>query len=102
MQCPKCSTANPDSVQFCTRCHHTLLYKCPACFRLQTHGGTCDQCGVDFAKYAATMIAQKEIQMAGERKRSEKRSTVVRHIFLLPVTGGISLVRYLLARVRGA
>ena len=102
MQCPKCQHESPAGAIFCTRCHHTLFFKCPACSYLQTHGGTCEKCGVDFAKYVTTVVVQKEIQMANERKRSESRSTLYRQIFLLPITGGISLVRHLLARVRGA
>ncbi len=100
MDCPKCSQANPESAQFCTRCHATLLFKCPACWHRQTHGGACDKCGVDFAKYAAVVVSQGKVQADQERKRLEQRSSFWKHVFLLPITGGLSLVRELLAKAR--
>jgi len=101
MDCPKCKTANPDDVQFCTRCHATLRYICPSCKHDQAHGGTCDQCGVDFAKYAVMMHFQAKATADKERARSKSRSTLVRQILLLPLTGGLSLLNHLRSKLRG-
>jgi hypothetical protein len=94
MECPKCKTANPDTTQFCKRCHATLLYKCPACGVSQRHGGTCDKCGVDFAKYAAMMIAHEEARAEREHEKVRERAAGWKQAFLLPVTGGFSLVKF--------
>jgi len=57
MLCPKCMTENADDLQFCTRCHATLRFKCPKCWYEQNHGGTCDHCGADFKQYQAVFLA---------------------------------------------
>jgi hypothetical protein len=98
MDCPKCKTANTDTVRFCTRCHATLLYKCPSCAATQRHGGTCDKCGVDFAKYATMLISQESIRAERDRKRTRTRADVLKQGLLLPITGGFSLIRYLFRR----
>lgn len=98
MECPKCKTQNADTVQFCTRCHATLLYKCPACAATQRHGGSCDKCGVDFAKYAAMLISQESIRAGRDRDRTRSRAEMLKQGLLLPITGGFSLIRYLFRR----
>jgi hypothetical protein len=101
MQCPACRQENPEQALFCTRCHTPLSYVCPACKHVQAHGGQCDQCGVDFAKYAALLMFRMQQEADQQRARAKTRGSIVRQILLLPVTGGISLVRYLLSRLRG-
>ena len=101
MQCPKCQQDNAATVQFCTRCHAPLLYKCPACKHVQTHGGQCDKCGVDFAKYSAMLIFSAKDAAARERERTRTRTSIIKQVLLLPITGGISLVKYLLGLLRG-
>jgi hypothetical protein len=96
MQCPKCHHEVRDVATFCTRCHATLRFKCPACRNEQRHGGTCDKCGVDFSKYAAMLMSQNKAELDVEHQRLEHRSGLVRHLMYLPFTGGISLLRHLL------
>lgn len=98
MECPKCKTANSEVAQFCSRCHATLLYKCPSCAATQRHGGTCDKCGVDFAKYAAMFVAQEEMRAQREHAKRRENASIWKQIILLPITGGYSLMKYLLRR----
>ncbi|MGH9728396.1 MAG: hypothetical protein ACRD33_04315 [Candidatus Acidiferrales bacterium] len=100
MQCPKCKTASGDAERFCRRCHTTLLYKCPACTATQRHGGTCDKCGVDFAKYGAMLIVQEQSRTKLEREKMVEKAAIWKQILLLPVTGGYSLIRFFLNRGR--
>ncbi len=101
MDCPKCHRANPDSAQFCVRCHTPLRYVCPSCRHVQLQGGKCEQCGVDFAKYLAMMQFQMESQAQQNRERAKTRSEVFKQALLLPVTGGFSLLKYFRNRLRG-
>ena len=101
MLCPKCRQENLDTAQFCQRCHAPLRYLCPSCKHVQDHGGTCDQCGVDFAKYAAMMVFQAKTDAQQKREQVKARSSILKQILLLPITGGYSLLKYLRSRVRG-
>lgn len=100
MRCPKCSQENAETAQFCLRCHAPLRYICPACKHVQDHGGTCDQCGVDFAKYATMMMFKVKDDAEKDRERLKTRSSLIKQIALLPITGGYSLIRFLLSRFR--
>ena len=100
MQCPKCGQENPENVQFCTRCHLTLRFVCPACRHSQEHGGKCDVCGVDFAKYAAVLLSQASSSVQEKRTRRRETASLVRQLALVPLTGGISLLTYLFKRIR--
>ena len=101
MQCPKCGQENPDLAQFCTRCHMTLRFVCPACKHVQQHGGQCDQCGVDFAKYSALLIFQAKDEAQQQRERVKARASIAKQILLLPITGGLSLFKFLTSYFRG-
>lgn len=94
MLCPKCGRETPSTAWFCIRCHATLRFTCPTCKHAQTHGGACDSCGTDFAKYALVL----EMQLAGaaeaERNRHRSRAMLIRQLVLLPVTGGLSLLKH--------
>jgi hypothetical protein len=94
MQCPKCQSANSDAAQFCTRCHATLRFLCPSCRHSQDHGGACDACGVDFGKYAAMLVAQEQIDADKEHARVRERVGLWKQVFLLPITGGFSLLKH--------
>ena len=72
-----------------------MRYACPACHHLQDHGGQCDQCGVDFGKYAAMLLLQAQTQAQQERKDLQKRNSIIKHIVLVPITGGLSLLGFL-------
>ena len=101
MLCPKCRQENPEKAQYCVRCHTPLSYTCPACKHVQTHGGKCDQCGVDFVKYSAMLLFSAKDAAARERERTRAQTSIIKQIVLLPITGGISLVKYLLGQLRG-
>jgi hypothetical protein len=101
MQCPKCKQENPETVVYCLRCHTPLKYTCPACRHVQPHGGSCEKCGVDFAKYAAMLAFRARDEAAAQRRRAKARTTVWRQVVLLPITGGLSLVKFLLGKLRG-
>jgi hypothetical protein len=101
VHCPKCQLENPANTIYCIRCHTPLRYVCPACQYEQTHGGNCDRCGVDFAKYAALLVFQAQSKADRERQDIKTRAGFVRQLLLLPLTGGISLIRYILGSIRG-
>ena len=77
-----------------------LSFTCPACRHVQDHGGKCDQCGVDFAKYAAMLLLQARDKAKGKRQRTGEKVSLARQIVLLPLTGGLSLIRYVFSRLR--
>ena len=78
MLCPKCQRDNPQTAQFCLRCHATLRFICPACKHTQDHGGNCDECGVDFAKYSAMLIFKARDTAEQGRVRSKQRASIVK------------------------
>ncbi len=100
MQCPKCKTENAETLNFCVRCHTPLKYTCPSCKHVQLKGGTCEKCGVDFAKYAAMLVFQAKDSAQGEREKAQKRAGILKQILLLPITGGLSLIKYFVGRAR--
>jgi Double zinc ribbon len=96
MKCPKCGFDAQDVARFCTRCHATLRYQCPACHHEQRHSGTCDNCGVDFLKYVGAIVSAKKDQAEAIRERRERRSALFRSLVIAPFTAGLPLVRQLL------
>lgn len=76
----------------------TLLFKCPSCGATQRHGEKCDQCGIDFAKYGAMLIAQEQHRADREHERIRQKAASWKQLLLLPVNGGFSLLKYLLRR----
>ena len=101
MECPKCRQQNPETAQYCLRCHTPVRYVCPACKHKQLVGGKCEQCGVDFAKYAVMLQFQAQSQAQLKRQRAKTRQSIIKQILLLPVTGGLSLLGFLRSRFRG-
>ncbi len=101
MQCPKCHEENPQTVKFCRRCHTPLSFTCPACHHVQSHGGTCDQCGVDLVKIALAFQTQMKVEADRSRERLKERSGWIRQIVLLPITGGFSLIKFFRNKLRG-
>ena len=101
MQCPKCKQENAEAVLYCMRCHAPLRYTCPACKHVQSQGGKCEKCRVDFAKYAALLAFRAQSETDAQRERTKARTTVWRQVVLFPLTGGLSLVKLLLGRLRG-
>jgi zinc ribbon protein len=101
MKCPKCGQENADTVQFCTRCHATLKYACPACKHVQFEGGKCQKCGVDFAKYALMIQAKARDEVDREIAQSRARTGLARSLMMFPINGGLTLVRYLRSRLLG-
>jgi hypothetical protein len=56
---------------------------------------------VDFAKYAAMLVFRATQAAQSERSKADGRKAIWKQIFLLPITGGFSLIRYLLKRAKG-
>jgi hypothetical protein len=100
MRCPKCRHENSERAQFCTRCHAPLRFTCPACRHVQDHGGKCDQCGVDFAKYATMLVFQAREGAQEKRRHTREKASLAKQILLIPLTGGLSLLKYVLSRLR--
>lgn len=95
MRCAKCGQENPDTHEFCSRCHAPARFTCPSCKHSQDHGGKCEKCGLDFAKYATMLFLQGKTAIRQEWERKKGRNEIVRQILLLPITGGWSLLKYL-------
>ena len=93
MECPKCGQTVRDVATFCTRCHNTLRFKCPACSNEQTHGGKCDKCGVDFLKYISAVVSSKAAEADAIHDRLEQRSVFIKNLMWLPFTLGIPIIR---------
>jgi hypothetical protein len=94
IKCPKCAADAREVARFCPRCHATLRFECPACKHEQRKGGACEKCGIDFVKYIGAVIAGKKAQADQVHDRIEQRTNMMKHVLLLPVTGGLSLFRY--------
>jgi hypothetical protein len=101
MQCPKCKQENAEAGLYCVRCHAPLRYTCPACKHVQAQGGCCEKCGVDFAKYGAMLVFRAQSEIGAQREQAKARTTAWRQVLLLPLTGGLSLVKFLLGKLRG-
>ena len=84
MQCPKCKTENSDEIIYCVRCHTPLKYTCPACKHVQLQGGTCEKCGVDFAKYAAMLVFQARETAEASRQKGGWHPPMWAHIVFFP------------------
>ena len=100
MQCPKCKTENSDKVTYCIRCHTPLKYTCPACKHVQLQGGKCEKCGVDFAKYVAMMVFRATEDAKSQRAKAKGRAAIWKQVLLLPITGGLSLIKYFVGKSR--
>ena len=98
--CAKCGQPNRDGVQFCVRCHTPLRFTCPACAHVQTRGGACEACGVDFVKYGMMKLAALQTDLEQARERTKNRAALLKSLALVPLTGGLSLLKYFRARRR--
>ena len=99
MKCGKCGQENLKAIEFCVRCHYPLRFTCPACKHEQTHGGQCEKCGADFAKYAAMLLAQAESQARQQREASQPYRSPWKQALLAILTLGLSLLFYHRSRV---
>ena len=103
VKCPKCGTAVREVARFCQRCHNTMRFACPACGHQQRTGGKCEKCGVDFIKYVGAVVAAKQAEADAIHDKFEQRSAFMKNLFVIPFTGGFSLIRQLLVgRNRGS
>ena len=100
IKCFKCGSDAREIARFCPRCHATLRYECPACKHEQRKGGSCEKCGVDFVKYITAVVAAKQIEADQVHERIERRTGIIKQVFLLPITGGFSLIKYFRNRSR--
>jgi|SRR5580700_21139 hypothetical protein len=81
--CPECGRANAEGVEFCTHCHHTLLFRCPMCWNVQRHGGTCDKCHLDLDRYWRVKGATEHAQLVRDEALSfEKYAEPPRSVLL--------------------
>jgi hypothetical protein len=94
MQCAKCGQENLKAIEFCVRCHYPLRFTCPACKHEQLHGGHCEKCGADFAKYAAMLLAQAESQVRQQREAGNPYRSPWKQALLAILTLGLSLLFY--------
>jgi predicted amidophosphoribosyltransferase len=99
MKCGKCGHDNLKAIEFCVRCHYPLRFTCPACKQEQSHGGQCDHCGADFAKYAAMLLAQAQSQAEQRREAAAGRHSAWKQVLLAIFTLGLSLIFYHRSRV---
>ncbi len=98
IKCPKCAADAREVARFCPRCHATLRFECPACKHEQRKGGSCEKCDVDFAKYITAVVAAKKVEADQVHDRIERRTGIIKQVFLLPLTGGLSLFKYFVRR----
>ena len=95
MQCPKCKTENLEKVTYCVRCHTPLKYTCPSCKNVQSQGGKCEKCGLDFAKYATMLVFQAKNTAQQEREQSTWNPPTWAKIVFFPIPSMIQLGMYL-------
>src|ERR1700735_116705 len=100
IKCPKCGGDAREIARFCPRCHATLRFECPACKHEQRKGGSCEKCGVNFLKYITAVVAAKQAEADQVHDRIERRTVIIKQVFLLPITGGYSLIKHFLKRSR--
>jgi uncharacterized membrane protein YvbJ len=99
MQCPHCGSPNPDGVAFCTRCHATLIFKCPKCWHEQNHGLKCDQCGADFSQLQGTSLAQVMAEEFRASQEEENRLNAAVFAASNPVVATVMfIVRWIYSR----
>jgi hypothetical protein len=55
---------------------------------------------VDFAKYAAMLVFQARDGAQEKRRHAREKVSLAKQIFLIPLTGGLSLLRYVFSRLR--
>jgi hypothetical protein len=55
---------------------------------------------VDFAKYAAMLVFQARDGAQAKRRRSKEKGSLAKQILLIPLTGGLSLLKYVFSRLR--
>lgn len=92
VKCPKCGASAREVARFCQRCHMTLRFSCPACKHEQRTGSTCEKCGVDFLKYIVAVVDAKKQSRDAEQERFDRRTSLVKNILAIPLTGGLSLL----------
>jgi hypothetical protein len=92
VKCPKCGADAREVARFCQRCHMTLRFTCPACKNEQRKGGTCEKCGVDFLKYITAVVDAKKDTRDVAQDRFDRRTSLVKNVLLIPITGGLSLL----------
>ncbi len=78
-----------------------MRFVCPACKHSQLVGGQCEKCGVDFVKYLSMMHFKMVTEAKQERERVKSRSEIIMQILLLPITGGLTLLKFFRKRLRG-
>jgi len=49
---------------------HSASLHLPACGQAQSHGGTCDACGVDFLKYGLVHLGRMQVERLASARAS--------------------------------
>ena len=55
---------------------------------------------MDFLKYGLVHLGRMQVEAARERAREQHRHELFRQLALVPLTGGLSLFKYLRNRLR--
>jgi hypothetical protein len=55
---------------------------------------------VDFAKYAAMLVFQARAGAQEKRRHTREKASLAKQILLIPLTGGLSLLKYVFSRLR--
>jgi hypothetical protein len=56
---------------------------------------------VDFAKYAAMLVFRAKDDAQLVRAKAKQRQGIWKQIILLPITGGLSLIKYFAGKAKG-
>jgi hypothetical protein len=56
---------------------------------------------VDFAKYAAMLVFQARENAQTQRSKAKSRNALWKQLLLLPITGGLSLIKYFAGKAKG-
>jgi hypothetical protein len=84
-----------EIARFCPRCHMTMRYECPSCGNKQRVGVKCEKCGINFVKYIGAVVAAKKPAADSIEEKIDQRSALLKNIFAIPFTGGLSLFKRL-------
>jgi hypothetical protein len=100
MICPKCGISNPESAQFCLRCHYILVRRCPKCWHDQRDSPICEKCGTNIPLYWE--LAFEQSREAADRlwwDRTKHAASIYAQILLLPFASVAQVLRSLIIRM---
>jgi len=74
--------------RFCRRLSRHPALSMPFLRHEQRQGGICENCGIDFLKYVTAVVAEKQTETDAIDDRLERRSTLLKNVLWVPLTGG--------------